>query len=61
MKVTKLSYGLTINLGNYQSARLDVEVEVLPNEDPNLVLHSLRANVNAEAAAIKLDLKNNPL
>ena len=38
-KIVKVNYGMTYNLGNYQSMRIDVGEEIeIGNEDPDTVI-----------------------
>jgi hypothetical protein len=45
MKITKVDYSKTFNLGNYQSAKIGFEAEVEHNEDPVEVLIQLQTKV----------------
>lgn len=42
MKITKVSYGKTCNIGNYQSIRIEMESDVGLEEDHNDVLTYLK-------------------
>ena len=56
MKITKISYGETVNLGNYESARIDFEAEVDGDkEDLNDCLMLLKTKVKKEAAVAVLE------
>lgn len=48
MKITKVRYGLTANIGNYQSERLDVEAEVQEGENWRNVYLELKNLVYTE-------------
>ena len=50
MQITTVSYGLTVNLGNYESARLDATATIGPNETPDEALDKLRSWVNGQAS-----------
>lgn len=41
-KITQVSYGLTVNTGNYETVRFDLTAQVAPDEDWRDVLDSLR-------------------
>jgi len=41
-KITQVSYGLTVNIGNYETVRFDLTAQVAPDEDWRDVLESLR-------------------
>lgn len=41
-KITSVSFGLSVNLGNYESAKFDLTAEVAADEDWRVVLDSLR-------------------
>lgn len=41
-KLTQISYGLTVNVGNYETVRFDLTAQVAPDEDWRDVLESLR-------------------
>lgn len=41
-KITQVSYGLTVNTGNYETVRFDLTAQVAPDEDWRDVLESLR-------------------
>ena len=45
MKIKTISYGLTRNLGNYETARLDVSVELEDNDDYEKSFQKLKAMV----------------
>lgn len=45
MQITTLNFGLTRNLGNYQSARLDIEARLEPWEDWRQTLQHLKVLV----------------
>jgi len=42
IKLTQVSYGLTVNVGNYETVRFDLTAQVAPDEDWRDVLESLR-------------------
>lgn len=41
-KITEVSYGMTVNTGNYETVRFDLTAQVAPDEDWRDVLDSLR-------------------
>jgi len=41
-KITQVSFGLTVNTGNYETVRFDLTAQVAPDEDWRDVLDSLR-------------------
>lgn len=41
-KITQVSYGLTVNIGNYETVRFDLTAQVALDEDWRDVLDSLR-------------------
>lgn len=41
-KITQVSYGMTVNTGNYETVRFDLTAQVAPDEDWRDVLDSLR-------------------
>lgn len=45
MKVTKIRFGITVNLGNYESVRFEREVELEPYENPAVSQKSLEVKV----------------
>jgi hypothetical protein len=45
MKIKTISYGLTRNLGNYESARLDVQIELKDDDDYEQAFSALKAMV----------------
>lgn len=40
--LTEISYGMTVNVGNYETIRFDLTARVSPDEDWRDVLESLR-------------------
>lgn len=42
IKLTQVSYGLTVNIGNFETVRFDLTAQVAPDEDWRDVLESLR-------------------
>lgn len=42
MQITEISYGITINLGNYESARVDITARVDEDDIPGNVLEDLK-------------------
>jgi hypothetical protein len=58
MKITSITYGKTINIGNYQSIRVDFTAQVDEGELPSYVLHELKIRLNADEQTI---LKENPV
>lgn len=49
MKVTTVSYGRTVNLGNFESARLDATAELEPGDTREDVPAQLRAWIDEQA------------
>jgi len=41
-KITQVSYGMTVNIGDYETVRFDLTACVAPDEDWRDVLESLR-------------------
>lgn len=41
-KLTSVSYGMTVNVGNYETVRFDLTAQVAEDEDWRDVLESLR-------------------
>jgi hypothetical protein len=48
MKITTITYNRTVNLGNYESKRLEATCEVDDGEDPSVAADELRAWLIAE-------------
>lgn len=46
MRVTKLSYGQTIDLGNFENEKIHLEVEINEGESPKVALDKARAFIN---------------
>lgn len=46
MHVSRVSVGFTKNLGNFQSARVDVAVDLTAEDDPDVALMACNALVN---------------
>lgn len=42
LRITEVSYGMTVNTGNYETVRFDLTAQVAPDEDWRDVLDSLR-------------------
>lgn len=42
IKLTQVSYGHTVNIGNYETVRFDLTAQVAPDENWRDVLESLR-------------------
>jgi len=49
MKLTKVSYGKTFNIGNYQSERVEMEVEIEETDALCEVFAALKASVHSLA------------
>ena len=47
MQVKEVSYGKTINLGNFESLRTDLKASVDDGEDPKTVIDQLAAEAKA--------------
>jgi len=41
-RITEISYGMTVNIGNYEAVRFDLKAEVTADDDWRDVLESLR-------------------
>lgn len=52
MKITKVEYSKTFNLGNYQSAKIGFEAEVEDTKEED-VLEYLKHRVEVEGAKLK--------
>ena len=52
MKITEISYGLTVNLGNYESARIDMTA-LVGDENVEAAMEELKAAVRREAVKVK--------
>lgn len=46
MKLTKITYAQTLNLGNYENERIELEVTLLEGEDPRVALERCRKFIN---------------
>ena len=46
LKITEVTFGKTINIGEYESIRIDLKAQVGPDEDWREVLQRLRVTVN---------------
>ena len=53
MKITTVSFGLTKNLGNYESARLDITAEIQDGENWEETLEQLKVLVNDKIGGVK--------
>lgn len=49
MQIITVSYGKTVNLGNYESARLDATAQVESGETPEDALSKLKTWVEGQA------------
>ena len=58
MKIKTISYGLTRNLGNYESARLDVQIEIEDNDDYEKSFQALKAMVVNQIGGSFRDLES---
>ena len=45
IKITKVSYGRTINMGNYESVRIDLTADVPLGEDHQDVIEELKGEM----------------
>ena len=52
MQITKINYGVTKNIGNYESIRLDMEARVNEGESPEYVLQELVKKVDKDAQGL---------
>lgn len=52
MKIASINYGRTVNLGNYESARLDVTINIAPDESTVTLLATLKEKVETECKLI---------
>jgi hypothetical protein len=41
-KIVQVSYGMTVNIGNFENVRFDLTAQVAPDEDWREVLEALR-------------------
>lgn len=48
-----MSYGRTVNLGNFESFRLDMTVEITAEDDPGTAFTTLIQTVDAKCDALK--------
>lgn len=54
MKITTISYGLTINTGNYTSVRIDMTADVVPDDITTATaMSALKSAVHDEAAKVQ--------
>lgn len=58
MKITKVSYGETINRGNYESTRIGLEAEIQEGENYEEALKELSLMVTIQAKKLKKDDNN---
>ena len=58
IEITEVSFGYTANLGNYESARVDLKARVNKGQDWQAVLEELRAQVAGEVATDKAAAEN---
>ncbi len=49
MKITQVTYGQTVNTGNYSSMRLEATAEVDEGDDAAFVMAELRAFIRLQA------------
>lgn len=56
MKITTVSFGLTKNLGNYQSSRLDISAEIEEGQDWKEALRQLKVLVADQIGGVHNDL-----
>lgn len=54
-KITQVSYGMTVNTGNYETVRFDLTAQVAPDEDWRDVLDSLRRKAHKLKERIQTD------
>jgi hypothetical protein len=53
IKITKITYGRTVNIGNFENVRFDFTAEVPPEEDYRRVLGELKRLADREEARIR--------
>ena len=53
--MSSVSYGLTVNIGNYETVHFDLTAQVAPDEDWRDVLDSLRRKSENLKAVIRQD------
>jgi hypothetical protein len=58
MHITQVSYGKTINIGNYQSIRVEFTADIRVDESPKLALNELKRIL--EAAEVEIREANSP-
>lgn len=52
MKITKVAYEKTFNLGNYQNEKIRVEIDVVDGENPQEVIRKARDFVDLNSVAV---------
>jgi hypothetical protein len=55
LKIIEVTYGKTINIGDYESVRIDLKAAVGPDEDWREVLQRLRVTVTKLDPRIRQD------
>lgn len=53
MKIVEISYGVTLNLGNFESARVDATARIEDGEDPPKAFADLKEFVDEEAKGVR--------
>jgi hypothetical protein len=53
MKITEITMGRTINVGNYESVRIDLTAEVVEGDEFALVITQLKAMLAIQEAQIR--------
>lgn len=55
LRITKVNYGKTVNIGDYESVRLELAADVGPDEDWRDVLQRLRLTISKIEPRFKQD------
>jgi len=55
LRITKVNYGKTVNIGDYESVRLELTADVGPDEDWRDVLQRLRLTISKIEPRFKQD------
>jgi hypothetical protein len=58
MKTKQLSLGRTLNVGDYESVRFDITIELDPDEDETKAFKALQKEVDARETALRREYKN---
>lgn len=58
MKLKTITYGRTMNLGNYENFRLEMSIELEEGDDSNTAFETLTKSVDSKCEAIKTKKQN---